>query len=163
MNTAVLCTLLWSLVEVHSQIAPYVSFMGENLPNHSYVNLTLVGDDTGDPGNTLRCHTDLTTCCSDGEGNHRGDWYFPDGTTRLPFFSNTATFFETRDDRRVDIHRRSGANPPSGIYRCDIPTIVVSDENDRSVRDTVYVGLYATGGKMVFEFLCTTDRASISA
>ena len=44
--------LLWSLVEVHSQTAPYVSFMGENLPNHSYVDLTLVGTDNSDPGNT---------------------------------------------------------------------------------------------------------------
>ena len=162
MNTAVLCTLLLSLVEVHSQTAPYVSFMGENLPNHSYVNLTLVGEDWGDPGNTVRCHTDLLSCCSGAEGQHRGDWYFPDGT-RLPFRTNTGTIFESRDSRRVDIHRISGANPPSGIYRCDIPTDAVHDISDISVRDTVYVGLYATGGKMVFEFLCTTDRASISA
>ena len=137
--------------------------MGETLPNHGYVDLNEVGDDDGDPGDTVRCHTDLMTRCRGVEGQHRGDWYFPDGTTRLPFSSNTTTFFEARGDRRVDIHRRSGANPPSGIYRCDIPTIAVNDEDDGSVRDTVYVGLYATGGKMVFEFLCTTDRASISA
>ena len=146
----VLLSLLWSLVEVHSQTEfPYVSFMNETLPNHAYVNLNEVGDDAGDPGNTLRCITDLRTCCSDMQVQHRGDWYFPDGTTRLQFSSNTGTFFETRDDRRVDIHRMSGANPPSGIYRCDIPTIAVSDENDLSVRDTVYVGLYATGGNNV--------------
>ena len=145
----VLLTLLWSLVEVHSQTAPYVSFRGETLPNHSYVDLTEVGDDDGDPGNTLRCHTDLTTCCSVMQVQHRGDWYFPNRTTRLPFSFNTGTFFEARDAQRVDIHRRSGANPPSGIYRCDIPTIAVSDENDISVRDTVYVGLYATGGNNV--------------
>ena len=155
MNTAVLCTLLWSLVEVHSQTAPYVSFMGVNLPNHSYVDLNEVGTDSGDPGNTVRCITDLTTCCSGSQAQHRGDWYFPDGD-RLPFQTNTGTFFEFRRDRQVDIHSRSGANPPSGIYRCDIPTIAVSDENDISVRETVYVGLYATGGKMVFEFLCTS-------
>ena len=35
--------LLWSLVEVHSQTEyPYVSFMGENLANHSYEDLTQV-------------------------------------------------------------------------------------------------------------------------
>ena len=143
----VLLTLLWSLVEVHSQTAPYLSFMGETLPNHAYVDLTAVGDDDGDSGNTVRCHTDLTTCCSGTEVQHRGDWYFPNRTTRLPFSTNTATFFESRDAQRVDIRRRSGANPPSGIYRCEIPTIAVSDENDISVRDTVYVGLYATGGE----------------
>ena len=41
---SVLLFLLWSLVEVHSQTAPYLTFMGETLLNHSYVNLSLVGD-----------------------------------------------------------------------------------------------------------------------
>ena len=61
-----LLSLLWSLMEVHSQTEyPYVAFMGVNLPNHAYVDLTLVGNDRiSDPGNTVRCHTDLTTCCS---------------------------------------------------------------------------------------------------
>ena len=144
--SVLLCLLLWSLVEVHSQTEfPYVSFLGETLPNHAFVNLTLVGDDDGDPGNTVRCITDLYSCCAGYVGQHRGDWYFPNGT-RLPFISNTATFFETRGEEQVDIHRRSGADPPSGIYRCDIPTTDVHDDNDISVRDTVYVGLYTTGG-----------------
>ena len=57
MNLSVLLVvLLWSLVEVHSQIEyPYVSFMGENLPNHAYVDLTLVGNNKSDPGNIVRC------------------------------------------------------------------------------------------------------------
>ena len=59
--SVLLCPLLWSVVEVHSQTEfPYVSFMGETLPNHSYVNLTLVGYDRGNP---VRCITDLSTCC----------------------------------------------------------------------------------------------------
>ena len=38
-----LLSLLCSLVEAHSQTEyPYVSFMGVNLPNHAYVDLTLV-------------------------------------------------------------------------------------------------------------------------
>ena len=144
--SVLLCLLLWSLVEVHSQTEfPYLSFMGETLPNHGYVDLTLVGDDSGSPGNTVRCHTDLTSCCTGRQGQHRGDWYFPNGT-RLPFISNTGTFYETRGGEQVDIHRRSGADPPSGIYRCDIPTNAVHHETDNSVRETVYVGLYATGG-----------------
>ena len=61
-----LLSLLWSLVEeVHSQTEyPYVSFMGVNLPNHAYVDLTTVGDDNSDPGNIMRCHTNLGTCCT---------------------------------------------------------------------------------------------------
>ena len=35
---------------------------------------------------------------------------------------------------------------PSGIYRCDIPTGAVHDDIDLSVRETVYVGLYVSGG-----------------
>ena len=31
-------------------------------------------------------------------------------------------------------------------YRCDIPTDAIHDDNDLSVRETVYVGLYASGG-----------------
>ena len=86
--TVVVLVLILSLVEVHSQIAPYVIFMGVNLPNHAYVDLTTVGDDIGDPGNTVRCHTDLSTCCSNGEGDHRGSWFFPDGE-ELPFTSTS--------------------------------------------------------------------------
>ena len=40
---SVLLCLLSALVEVHSKTVPYVSFMGTNLTNHSYVDLTLVG------------------------------------------------------------------------------------------------------------------------
>ena len=43
---SVLLFLLWSLVEVHSQIppAPYLTFMGETLPDHSYVDLSALGE-----------------------------------------------------------------------------------------------------------------------
>ena len=56
--------------------------MGQNLSNNSYVNLTLVGEDDGDPGNTVRCitSTDLATCCSSAQGTHRGDWFFTNET-----------------------------------------------------------------------------------
>ena len=135
-----LLSLLCSLVEVHSQTEiPYVSFRGESLPNHSYVDLSLVGEDTGNHGNTVRCHTDLHTCCSSAQGLHRGDWYFPDGY-KLPFSDSTVHgVYEVRSGRRVDLHHRNNILSPSGIHRCDIPT-------DRSERETVYVGVYSSGG-----------------
>ena len=64
--------LCWPLV--NSQTFPYVSFMGQTLANHSYVNLSLVGSDSSDrndyysDSNSVQCHTDLTTCCSGREG-----------------------------------------------------------------------------------------------
>ena len=136
--TAPLLVLLWSLVEVHSQTAPYVSFMGETLPNHAFVNLSLVGT-TGD--DSVQCHTDLNTCCSSGQGPHRGDWYFPSGDI-LGFSSSTDDIYKHRTAQRVDLRRRNNADT-SGIYRCDIETNAVITD-----RETVYAGIYATGGKL---------------
>ena len=145
MLVLLLLSLLWSLVEVHSQTEyPYVSFMGENLPNHSYVDLTLVGDDDTDgTGNTMRCNTDLTTCCRPTQGVHRGDWYFPDGGKLLRNFGD---IYRIRDAQRLSINRMNNAMGPSGIYRCDIATVAVVDDSDLSVRETVYVGLYTLSG-----------------
>ena len=77
---SVLLCLLSALVEVHSQTAPYVSFMGTNLTNHSYVNLTLVVRAGSD---SVQCHTDLSTCFGGFEDADCGDWYFPNGSTNL--------------------------------------------------------------------------------
>ena len=147
--------LFWSLA--HSQRVPYVSFMGQTLANHSYVDLSLVGDD-GSGSDSVQCITDLSTCCSIYQGpTHRGDWYFPDGT-RLPF-SGGDGLYETRGPQRVDLRRRNSATSPTvGIYRCGIPTNDVHDDNDRSVGDTVYVGLYtASGGNANWKSLYKQD------
>ena len=133
-------------MEVHSQTEyPYVSFMGENLLNHSYVDLTLVGNVNSDPGNTVRCNTDLGTCCTKGQGVHLGDWYFPDGDS-LPLRSPGINIFEARGAQQVTLRRRNNPMEPSGVYRCVIATDAVHDDNDLSVRETAYVGLYASGG-----------------
>ena len=129
-----LLCLFWSLVHCQ-QTFPYVSFMGQNLPDHAYVDLSTVGS-----ADSVQCHTDFSTCCSGRQGPH---WYFPDGT-RLPFSGDT---YEGRGPQTVFLRRRT-ATGPTGIYRCDIPTYAVHDDTDTSVRDTVYVGLYVgRGGK----------------
>ena len=140
---SVLLILLWSLVEVHSQTAPYVSFMGETLPNHSYVDLSLVGSYSS--GNEVECHTDLSTCCSGGAGPDRGDWYFPNGD-RLPFPYSRHPLVERRLDQRVELSRGAvSGSIPSGIYHCGIETRAVHSV-DNTARETVYVGLYDSGG-----------------
>ena len=140
--TVVVLVLILSLVEVHSQTVPYVSFMGVDLPNHAYVDLTTVDEDIGDPGNTVRCHSDLETCCSNGEGDHRGSWYFPDGTD-LQFTHNPYDIVMDREPQEVHILRRNNAMSPSGIYRCDIETVAVHDNDIATITgETVYVGLY---------------------
>ena len=143
---SVLLFLLWSLVEVHSQTAPFVTFMGETLPNHSYVDLSLVGSSYSDH---VVCHTDLSTCCCGGAGPDRGDWYFPNGD-RLPF-PGSHPLVERRLDQRVELSRGAeSGSAPSGIYHCDIATRAVhsADYADFSARETVYVGLYGSGGNL---------------
>ena len=141
-----LLCLLSALVEVHSQTAPYVTFMGTNLPNHSYVDLTLVGNALSG-SDSVQCHTDLATCCSSAQGADRGDWYFPNGT-RLPFFSAPGDIYESREAQRVDLRCRNNAGS-SGIYRCTIETNAVRSDNssDTTTWETVYAGLYASGGE----------------
>ena len=135
-------SLLWSLVEVNSlQTFPYVSFIGQTLANHSFVNFSLIGKIEI---KSVQCHTDLKTCCSGGQGIHRGDWYFPNGH-RLPF-GNPNDIHQRRDYRRVDL-RRKRFTSPSGMYRCDIATVEVHDNTTTQLnRSRVYVGLYARGG-----------------
>ena len=148
MNAQKITDVLSILISVcvHTLLAetfPYISFRGQTLENHSYVNLSLVGNDGG-RSDSVQCITDLATCCINTVGSHRGDWYFPDGT-RLPF-SGGGDIYEKRQNRGVDVLRSS--NPSvSGIYCCAIPTIAVHDESDTSIREMVYVGIHLNGGK----------------
>ena len=142
--TALLLVLLWSLVEVHSQTVPYVSFMEETLPNHAFVNLSLVGNAL-DGSDSVQCRTDLLTCCSGSQGPDRGDWYFPSGD--ILGFNSPNVVYELRTADRVDLRRNGNADMPSGIYRCDIETTAVHSD-DNTDRETVYAGIYATGGKL---------------
>ena len=131
-----LLCLLSVLLEVHSQTAPYLTFMGNNISNHSYVNLNTVGNiDTSN----IQCHTDLDTCCSGAQGPDRGDWYFPNGN-RLRFSGDMS---EGRTAQQV-VLQYSGSGGISGIYRCDIQTISVTDGD---TWETVYVGMYSSGGE----------------
>ena len=119
-------------VEVHSLL----TFMGNNILNHSYVDLSTVGI-----VNTIdvQCHTDLHTCCSGAQGPDRGDWFFPAGN-RLPFSGDV---YEGRG-AQVVVLQYTGSGGTSGIYRCDIETVAV---NDNDGYETVYVGLYTSGGE----------------
>ena len=146
----VLLCLLSALVEVNSQTVPYVSFMDTNLPNHGYVDLNLVGD-AEDGSDSVQCHTDLVTCCSGAQGPDRGDWFFPN-RSRPNFPTGPADIFEQRGAQVVDLRLRNN-DETSGIYRCTIETNAVHNARGR---ETVYVGLYASGGECAHgeEFEC---------
>ena len=149
LSVSSLLLLLLFLVEVRSQqTIPYVSFglTGPALANNSYVDLSTVG--SADDSNSVVCHTDLDTCCGSPQGPHRGNWSFPDGTV-LPFTGGSVPIGLGRAAQRAVIRRTNGATGPTGIYRCRIATNAVHSDTDRSVGETVYVGLYlADGGKL---------------
>ena len=135
-------SLLWSNVNIHSHAVPYITFMGETLPNNSYVDVSLVGDPLSG-GEGVQCHTDLITCCSRHSGNDSGNWFAPNGD-QLAFNSSgdLNTTFQHHGSQKVTLYHRSGVLPSdyqSGMYHCDI---VVNG----SGRGTVYIGIYETGG-----------------
>ena len=102
----VLCAfvfLLWSHVDANSQTIPYMTFMGQTLPNNSYMDLRLVRDPLSG-GEGVQCHTDLTTCCSSDQGMDRGDWYAPGSEDRLPLKSEEESddaIYECRGNQSV--------------------------------------------------------------
>ena len=120
--------------------------MGKYLSNHSYVDFDDVGRDRdGNYNDTVQCHTDLSTCCRTEQHSPRGDWFLPSGT-RLPFYNESGNIKESLQPQVVHIRRFNNAIGPSGIYRCFIGTNAVHDNNDPSVGEAVYVGLYHNGG-----------------
>ena len=149
---SMLLFLLWSLVEVHSQTspAPYLTFMGETLPDHSYVNLSALGEIDNEDDHVV-CYTDLTSCCG-GSLRDRGFWYFPNGDV-LPGAGGAAAnpIILMRGPQLVRLIRGTGlGDVPSGIYRCIIETVADNDPGspspDNGIGETLYVGVYSTGG-----------------
>ena len=138
----ILCSLLLlSLVEVHSQtVAPYLSFLGENLSNNSYVNFSLVGHMV-DGSDNLQCHTQFQNCCRRVQDGCIANWFFPNGSQLL--FKSVKGIHQTRAAQRVYL-RTTGDTSVTGIYCCDIPY-------NSSVRETLCVGLYNNSGKIKFE------------
>ena len=134
--------------------------MGETLPNHGYVDLSLVGD-AADGSDSVQCHTDLSTCCSPSQGPDRGDWRPPGSDARLPFSNELGDIYEYYGAQRVDLHRRNNGDT-SGIYHCDIETNAVHSD-DNTARETVYAGLYATGGRCDYCFIVLQSSTSFSS
>ena len=109
-----------------------------------------MGDDRdGSDTSTVQCRTDLSTCCDGRQLSPRGDWFFPNGT-RLPLFNESSDIRESLQPQVVHIRRFNNAIGPSGIYRCFIGTNAVHDNNDPSVGETAYVGLYHNGGGTLY-------------
>ena len=148
-----LSVFLWFLVdEVRPQTFPHLTFRGETLPDHAYMNLSLVGANR-DGSDSIQCHTNVESCCRGAQGPHRGDWFNPDNQ-RLPFAMEGNLLFEDRHAQRVDLRKRN-VTSPTGIFRCDIDVSVVDGEPP--VKKSVYVGLYLSDGGESKIMICWQD------
>ena len=118
---------------------PYITFMGNRLPNHSFVNI----EEFENGINQLQCHTDLPSCCQNddqGEIRQTGEWVLPNGQEVGP---TTGDYSVKTQAQRLDLcfDGDNGRRPAVGMYRCNIPTTAVNNEGG-TARETVYVGLY---------------------
>ena len=108
----------------------YLSLNGEVIPNHGYVKISAIGSSNT---TALLCHTDGSAS--------GGDWFAPDGTRVGGISDNDVPGVRrSRGPMLVRLIRNSGT-PDEGMYQCD-----VSDATETP--QTVYVGLYNTGGGM---------------
>ena len=113
----------------------YLSLNGEVIPNHGYVEISDIGSsDT----TALLCHTNRPP--PPGSAHSEGDWFAPDGDrvdgTDVPGFGRNRGPMVVRLRGRTSIPA-----PAEGIYWCTI-------FDDSETSQTVYVGLYNTGGGM---------------
>ena len=143
--TSVLLCFLLRLVEVQAQMFPFMKLNMTILPNHSYVDFNLVGNTTDE---SVKCRTNLTTCTNI---SFCGDWYFPNGM-RLPVDAGDSDVhvYEVHKRRHVQL-RRQTSPVFYGIYRCDIES-KVDLVNNKTTNETLYAGLYTSGGQ--YNWIC---------
>ena len=151
MTVGVVCLfhLLWCVVKVHSQTeAPYLTFMGETIPNNSYIDLRQLGQ--GGTAAVITCRTNLSSCCR--KASNHGGWFFPNGTA-LPDGgkgnTNPSPISQRWLSQRISLQRGSITSNisaiPSGIYQCDI---AISDSRN----EKFYVGIYESEGRLLTHF-----------
>ena len=112
----------------------YLRLNDDIIPNHGYVMISDIGstDDTA-----LICHTNRPATLANN-ADSGGDWFAPD-ETRVTGIA-VPGFRRNRGPMMVRLLRSTATDPPSeGIYHCLV-------EDDTLTEQTVYVGLYNSGG-----------------
>ena len=102
----------------------------------------MVISDIGSTDDTaIICNTNHFTSRPGGRVHSGGDWFPPDGSRVGDRRSDDVPGFDRdRYPMVVRLHRNTASDPPSeGIYYCVV-------EDDTFINQTVYVGLYNSGG-----------------
>ena len=108
---------------------------------------TVLLSDIGEGENGLMCTTTQTDCCGQNANGmsvmkeRRGEFYYPDGTTKVPTKDGAGSdgLFRGRGYQFISLQRLSTATtaPLPGRYRCDIP-----DRNEVSHSISINIGEY---------------------
>ena len=114
---------------VSSQSYPRFEFRGTALKNNTFVFHGAIGEGQG---NSLRCVTDNSECCTNGQGN----WYDERGDEVHQGSDGNSDLYVTRGDRVVYLNRRTGGS--TGLWRCDIP-------DSHGVQQSIYIYLGTQG------------------
>ena len=127
MNTVTRLSLLLLLLVsvVSSQSYPHFGFGGTILNNNSFVFRGHIGEGQG---NSLRCVTDNSECCSNGEGN----WHDEGGDEVHEGSDGNRDLYVTRGQGVVYLNNRTGGSV--GLWRCDIP-------DSSGVQQSIYIYL----------------------
>ena len=143
-----LCSVLCIILHIYActctllcYIGVYLNLNDDIIPNHGYVVISDIGS-TDD--NALICHTNRPGNVTGIVGtNSGGDWIAPNGTTvgfGGRYTSTVPGFIRRRGPMMVRLLRNTATGTPSeGIYHCLV-------EDDTLTEQTVYVGLYNSGG-----------------
>ena len=128
---------LWQssyIVLLISSTDVYLSLNGEVIPNHGYVEISDIGSsDT----TALLCHTSRPPPLG---STNSGDWFTPDGDrVGGPGSTDVPGFERNRGPMVVRLRRSTSTTPDEGMYYCTVYDVT-------GTLQTVYVGLYNTGG-----------------
>ena len=108
-----LITVVYSHPHSNSSGFPAIFWGGKRLIKSNFD----VSEWWSTPNKVLECRTDLTTCCSDEQGFHRGDWFFPDGTQVQILEGNKGHVSQSQGDR--------------GEYCCKVETVAEHRLNEK--------------------------------
>ena len=116
---------------------PYITFMGERLPNNAFVDIQQISN-TLDETTTLQCHTDLVACCDPSQHSHTGVWVLPNGA-KVMHGQTVSGYTAMGSEQRINLTYNTSSNSAvEGVFN---RTVFIF--GTPIVQQSVYVGIYS--------------------